>query len=169
METGKPFYSIVVKIINLLSRIASVIVIVFLIAMMLLIVVDVSLRYFFNSPIPGSIELVQYFMIVGGFLGLSWCAVKNGHIKVGLVVDRFPARVQAIFSSVTLILGLTVAPLVTWRLFAQAIYEQASRTASDFLDIPAYPFYIAAGIGYGLFCLVLLTALVNSIIEASKK
>ena len=158
-----------VTILNYSSRIAGIIGIVFLIAMMLLTVTDVFLRYFFNRPVMGSVELTEYIMVVAGFMGIAWCAVGRGHVKVDLIVGRFSPKVQAVVDSITYIFALGVVPLVAWQNFAQARYAKMEHVVSDLLEIPAYPFYIVVGVAYSLLALVLVNLLVESILEAVKK
>ncbi len=159
----------VVTVINQVSRGVSIVAIVFLLAMMILTVSDVFLRYVFNAPIKGSMELTQYFMIVAGFLGVAWCAVKRGHLKVDFVVNRLPPRYKAIVDTITLILAMTVIPLVGWEGLVKARDTQLDKTVSSFLHIPAFPFYIVMGLGYALMFLVLLTVLAEFIRKVMQK
>ena len=157
------------RIIAQTSRIAGIISIVFLVAMMLLTVTDVFLRYFFNKPVLGSMEMTEHLMLAAGFLGIAWCAVKRAHVKVDLVVERFSPRGQAITDSISYLLALTVAPLVAWQNFAQAGYAKAEHVSSDLLEIPAYPFYVIVGFTFTLLSLVLLVLLVETIVKGVKR
>ena len=138
-------------------------------AIMVLTVSDVLLRFLFNRPIPGSVELCQYFIVVGGFLGLAWCAIKGGHVKVGMIIDRLSPRSQSVVDCVNYLIALTVVPLAAWRLFAQARIVQLERMTSANLEIPAYPFYLLAGLGFTLLTLVILVFLVTSIGNLAKR
>lgn len=147
------------------SRVLNIIGVTSLVAMMLLTVSDVFLRYFFAQPIKGSVELTEYFMAVVGFCGLAWCAVKVGHARVDLLIARFSPRTQAVFDSVTYFLALTVAPLVAWRGIAASNYAREVGKYSVMLEIPAYPFYLALGIGFLVLSLVLVAHMVRSIVK----
>ena len=160
--------SYIVAAINQVSRVCGIVAIIFLLAMMVLTVSDVFLRYVFNAPITGSVEITESFMVVGGFLGIAWCAVKRGHVKVNLITSHLPPRFQAIVESITFILAFIVVPLVAWQGFAQARYMQLEGKASTLLEIPTYPFYGVIGIGYALLFLVLLTLLAESVRKAVK-
>lgn len=168
MRMNKTAHS-VERVITQISRIAGIISIVFLIAMMLLTVTDVFLRYFFNKPVLGSMEMTEYLMVGAGFLGISWCAVKRAHVKVDLVVEHFPPRVQAIVDGISYLLALTVVPLVAWQNFAQAEYAKAEHVSSDLLGIPAYPFYDIVGFTFTLLSLVLLVLLVETVVKGVKR
>jgi TRAP-type transport system small permease protein len=145
------------------SRILGILAIVFIMAIMVLTVADVLMRAIFNSPISGSIELCQYFIVVGGFLGLAWCTVKGAHVRVDMLVNRLRPRAQLWFEIGNYILALAVAPLVTWRLFAQGIFAFHEGVSSATLEIPAYPFYVISAIGYGLFSVIVIISLVKAI------
>ncbi len=158
-----------VRLLNQVSRGVSILAIASLLAIMLLTVSDVFMRYVLNNPIVGSVELSEYLIVVAGFLGVAWCTFKGGHLKVGVIVDRMPPRVQAITDSITLFLGITVVPLVAWRLFLRAREAQLEGSLSFILDLPDYIFYIIAGVGYALFFLALLPVLVEFVRKAIQK
>lgn len=157
-----------VTALNQASRGAGILAIAFLMAMLVLTVADVFLRYFFNAPIPGSVELTKYFMVGAGFLGLAWCALKGGHIKVDLLINRLPPRYQVTIDSINLLLALTVVPLVAWQGFTQAKYALLEKTTSRFLAIPDYPFYIVVGLGFVLLFLVMVYLVIGLIKKSNK-
>ena len=152
-----------------ISRISGVIAIVFLLAMMLLTVSDITLRYFFRCPIPGTLELTEFFMIIAGFLGMAWCAIKGEHVKVDMLVNRLPRRVQLIIESVTMLLSIGIAPLVIWRNFIQSKISYIDHSVSNVLNIPEYPFYFIVCLGYALLLLVMITILVKNLRMLIKK
>ena len=92
-----------------------------LVAMMLLTVSDVFLRYAFRRPIFGSTEITEIMIVMLGFLGLAWCAVKGGHLKVDLLMSRFSPRLQAIFDSFTYFAGLVICIIIAWRSLLESI------------------------------------------------
>ena len=61
--------------------------------MMLQIVVDVGLKYIFNSPIEGNLEVVSFYYMVGVvFLPLAMVELRHEHISVDLIVQMLPKR-----------------------------------------------------------------------------
>ncbi len=158
-----------VRLLNQINWGVSILAIASLLAMMMLTVSDVFMRYVLNSPIVGSVELSEYLIVVAGFLGVAWCTMRGGHLKVGVIMDRMSSRVQAITDSITLFLGITVVPLVAWQLFVRAIGAYQDGLRSFILNIPDFIFYILAGVGYSLFFLALLPVLVNFLRKAIQK
>jgi len=73
---------------NPLSRITDIIGRGILALMVLLITADVVMRYFFNSPIKGSYELVQFMLSMIVFLGLAFMQTKKGHVSVSLLTSK---------------------------------------------------------------------------------
>ncbi len=61
--------------------------------MMLQIVIDVSMKYIFNSPIEGNLEVVSFYYMVGVvFLPLAMVELRHEHINVDLFVQMLPKR-----------------------------------------------------------------------------
>lgn len=60
----------------------------------LLIIVQVVMRYVFNSPLVWSEELARYTMVWLAFIG-SVIAMRNGeHIDITVVVNALPVRIK---------------------------------------------------------------------------
>ena len=155
--------------INILSRLMGIIAICVLVVMMLFTVLNVVMRAFFNSPIPGDVELIEVGMVCVGFLGLAWCAIRGMHIGVDLVVSFLPRRTQAVFDSFGYLIGLGICILLTWRSFAEGIGIRELHNLSSTLNFPMFPFYWVTALGYGVLCMAILVLLVRSLSEAKKK
>lgn len=149
------------KMLVSLSRFASVIGIFVLSLMMLLTVADIVLRYFFNKPITGTLEITEYAMVVVVFLGVAWCGVKGGHINVDFMISRFSPRLRLFFDTATCLLSIPLLVLMTWQTFEQVSYTKEIHKASTMLEIPEYPFYLITSIGCALLTLVLINHLIR--------
>lgn len=131
--------------------------------MMMFTVTDVCLRYFFNNPIKGSDETTEFMMVVVSFLGLAWCALKGMHIKVNVIVSRFPQKPQTIIDIVNYIIVIGVCALLTSQLWRETLVVQARGKISYLTGIPYSPFYFIAGFGFFLLLLIVISLLVQSI------
>lgn len=67
---------------------------VFLVAMVLIMGVQVLMRYVFNNSLVWSEELTRYFFIWSGFLSVSYCIKRRISIKIDQVYNLLPHRVQ---------------------------------------------------------------------------
>jgi len=133
--------------------------------MMFLMATDVVLRYIFNSPLPGAYELIEYMMAILVPFGIVYCAHQKGHVSVDLVVGRFTKRAQAILSSITSLLSLSLFILVAWQSFLYIGDNFESKLTSAVLLIPTYPFIAVVAVGFTVLCLVLLIDFLNFLSE----
>ena len=154
------------KIIYSLSRLIGYMATGMLGLLMVLTVTNVILRDLFNKPIRGTPELSEFMMVIVIFLALAWCAVTRKHVRVDLIVARFPPRVQIILDSITLFITLGIFVIITWRSFLESrvVYDTTS-----LLRLPHAPFYWIMTVGLIVFCLAIAVLLIENIAEARKR
>ena len=136
-----------------------------LLAMVLLMGVNVILRYLFARPIKGSVELEEFMLVVLVFLGVSYTAVRKGHVRIDFVVSRFPEPVQAVINSITSLLSLALCSLIVWRSAIWAQHNWGHNTTSVILRVPLFPFMYVVVFGSALLCLVLLAEFLQSLAQ----
>lgn len=154
------------KQINAISRILAIAASIVLAAMMLLTVGDVALRWVFNYPIIGTTEITESMMACIAFCALAWCAAEKDHLKVDLVVDRFPPRVQGVIDSLTTLAGLGLVALIAWRSLLEGRAVQEMNLISSLIKLPAYPFYYVIAAGCFMLCLVMVCQLTEHLSKA---
>jgi TRAP-type C4-dicarboxylate transport system permease small subunit len=154
-----------------LSRVAAIIAAIVLAVMMLLTVADVCGRYFFNSPVKGTWEVVGLLLVCAGTWGLGYCQAQKSHISVTVLIERFSLRVQTIIRSVAYLVGLAGFSLICWRMFVMAkkYFFLPRGNVTDTLEIPYFPFMLALSIGAGIMALILIVDLVHSLTEVARK
>jgi TRAP-type C4-dicarboxylate transport system permease small subunit len=77
-----------------------------ILAIILLVVADVSGRYLFNSPIKGSLELSGIMLAIIAFLCFSYALIQRTHIRMTLILDRLPVRLKLIAEILAGIAGI---------------------------------------------------------------
>lgn len=137
--------------------------------MMLFTVANVVLRAFFNSPIPGDVELIEIAMICTGFLGVAWCALKGKHIRVDLLVAYFPKRAQCIIDALGYLAVLGASTIIAWQSIVEGLANREIHRASPSLEIPIFPFYWVMSLGYAVLCLAIFVLLARSISAMVKR
>ena len=154
-----------------LSKVTAIIAAVVLAVMMLLTVADVCGRYFFNSPIKGTWEIIGLLLVCAGTWGLGYCQVQKSHISVTVLIQRFSPKVQAIIRSVAYLVGLVGFSLLCWRVFlmAQRYLTTMKGYVTDTLEIPYPPFMLMLSIGAGIMALILIVDLIHSLAEVVRK
>ncbi len=133
--------------------------------MMFLVTVDVLLRYLFNHPITGSYEVISLMLVIVTFTALAHTGLKDGHIKVELLVSRLPQRAQAVINPCIYLLTLCLFAIVSWRAVVMGQRWQEIGHSSIGLEIPLYPFLYVIAFASAVFCLVLAAKLLDSLTQ----
>lgn len=120
------------------------------------------------QPILGIYEVVEFLGAVVVAFALAYCAVQKGHVAIGVVVERFTQRTQAIINAITGSVSIGIFALVAWVCFTYATSKWHTGEVSLTLRVPFYPFIYAISLACVLMCLVLLVDLLKST-QAVKK
>ncbi len=131
-----------------------------LLIMMVVTLLDVFLRYVFNSPIRGAYELVEAMLVVFVFNGMSTAFLQRRNIAIDLI-DTFAHR--AIVAA--LIRVADVLTVATLAMFAYAMITPAMQSFSYGeikmeLHVPIWWFWAAALIGIAGAILCAIGALI---------
>lgn len=137
--------------------------------MVLLTVIDVCLRYIFNSPILGSYEITQFMMAILIFASVGYTMAIKEHVSVDLVVTKLPNRVRALLEAITCLLAFGLFALAAWRtvVFVGTTWKRHDVSAELF--IPVSPFVLFVALGLAILSLVLLVQFVQSLARVLKK
>jgi TRAP-type C4-dicarboxylate transport system permease small subunit len=141
-----------------LERTLVVVAAAMLFLIMVIVTVDVALRYLFNSPLAWSYDLISLYLMVGlFFFALSDTLHNNGHVSVDILHHYMPARARH------------AAELVGYGcmifVFAMIFYMSTVRTWTSFhggdvlagnIPWPTWLSTIAVPIGSGLIFLRVL-------------
>jgi TRAP-type C4-dicarboxylate transport system permease small subunit len=93
------------------------------IAMVVIVLIDVTGRYFFNTPLRGSFELVEQFMVLSGGFMLMYCTVKRGHVIIDIITSRFPKRIQEIIHCIVSFIGFGTSIIIAYNIFLYALRQ----------------------------------------------
>jgi len=154
---------------NPTARVTSGIAAGVLAALMVLTGADVTLRYIFNAPIPGTFEITEFMMAIVVALGLAYCALQKGHVRADVVVSRLPERVQAVMNSMAYLVFLGIFILITWQSVYRAQAMIDTGLTSFVLYIPVFPFVLVVTAGSAMLCLVLLRDAIDYLYQAVKR
>jgi len=96
------------------NRLSALIGAVVLLAMMLLVVSDATLRSTVGKPIPGAVEGTGLLMPYIVFFALAYTLVIGGHVRVSLLFDRLPARSRLGAEILACIIGVAFFGILTY-------------------------------------------------------
>ncbi len=134
--------------------------------LMIITVADVIGRYFLSSPVPGAVELSALMLVIIVALGLGWCALARGHVKVDLIMDRLPPKVQFVIDNAMLAITFVFLGILSWQNFVES---QRAVQRSSILDLSPMPFFLMFAIGLAIFCLCTLVVLIENIKKGVEK
>ena len=112
------------------SLVCGVVAAIFLTAMLLLTVADVTLRAALNLPIRGAYELIELFLVATFFLALPCVFLRDENIVVNAVDDVAP-RLVAPLKRAAALLAVVILAVMAWQ---GAI---AARDSFEFHDVTA--------------------------------
>ena len=115
--------------------------------------VDVIMRYFFVSPIPGAYYLTGFLLVGIIAFPLAHVQEKKAHVRVDIAIVRVPDKARAAIELTTVFLTLLLFGLATytgvkdaWRSFVEGAYIGV-------VEYPLWPSKCFLFIGTGTLCL----------------
>jgi TRAP-type C4-dicarboxylate transport system permease small subunit len=159
------------KTINSLTRYAKWLAVITMGLMMLFIAIAVLARMVF-TPIVGDVEIVRLGMVIMIMLGLSYTQNIDGHISIGLIVDKLPQKIQYALDIFGSLLNFLITMMIGFIFIGVGMEHKTTMPLStDLLSIPYYPFDFIIVIGFFLWGLEALLKVITSItnfIQAGK-
>jgi len=131
-------------------------------SLMLLAVVSVGGRNFFNQPLPGYVDWIEQIMPLIAFMGVAYTQRNGGHIRMDIFVGLFQGRALWLVELVTTIAVLILMLLLVWGSWAH--FERSfawtaplwSRDSSMDIALPIWPAKLLAPVAFGVLSLRLM-------------
>jgi TRAP-type C4-dicarboxylate transport system permease small subunit len=101
-----------VRGVEAVMRVVRAAIAVLLVVSVLLNFANVIGRKFFNAPIVGAEEVMNFLMVAVVFLGAGVVAYDGTHINMEIVIDRFPPGVRDGFRALAQIAAIAVAAIL---------------------------------------------------------
>ncbi|PAU79427.1 TRAP transporter small permease [Halomonas salipaludis] len=147
------------------AKSALVLATMFLVLMALHVSLDVGLRYVFGKSFPGTLEIVSfYYMVAIVFLPLAYVELKQEHIRVDVVVGRFPPLVQLLFYLFACTLGLIYFGMLCYQSYQDAVRATLrAETAMANFKFYLWPSRWALPVGFAAMCLAILANMIKAL------
>lgn len=150
----------------LLARILIGITAICLLAMMVHVSADVIMKALFNSPVPGTIEVVaRYYMVAAIFLPLPLVELRNSAISVDLFFDMFGAAGQRLLTVIAYVGQAVFFSLLAYRTFGDALHAYAIGEAVEGLvRVTVWPASFFLPLGFGLAAIISMLRIVQTVV-----
>ena len=128
-------------------------------SLMVLAVVSVGGRNFFNQPLPGYVDWIEQIMPLIAFMGVAYTQRDGGHIRMDIFVGLFQGRALWLIELITTLAVLLLMLLLVWGSWAH--FERSfdwdaplwSRDSTIDIALPIWPAKILAPIAFGVLSL----------------
>lgn len=138
---------------KIMSTLEDALGVLFMASMVLLIFMQVVLRFVFNNALNWSEEMARYLMIWCSGFGISAGIRAGAHIGIQAIVDALPETLGKAIRFLCNVLILVIFLFLSWQsvLFAQSALASGQLTPS--LQIPIFYVYAALPVSF-IFCVI---------------
>jgi TRAP-type C4-dicarboxylate transport system permease small subunit len=94
--------------------------------LMIIVCVDLTLRYFFNSPLLWGTEVTEILLLYITFLGMAWVFREDGHVVIDVFTSQVAGKKKKILNGISYFLvGIVAAVLVYYGFYT--VYDHFRR------------------------------------------
>ena len=134
--------------------------------MMMLVVVEVFMRYVLRQPLMVADEFSAYMLVALAYLGMAYTWRQGGHVRVTVLISRLPYRVSSWIRFAGLILifiFMVELDRVGYKMIAYAL--QINLRSSTWLMVPLFWPQLTVFVGFVLLTLLLAVDIVQMFIK----
>ena len=124
---------------------------------------DVFGRRFLNSPVTGTIELVEFGMALVAFLAMPRAFFLNANVSADFIKNIPNNAFQVFINIFRFILMIIVMSMMAYATTREAMAFFKNERVTIDLEIYFYPFYYAASIGMWLSVIAIVFWLLNTL------
>lgn len=139
------------------------ILVILLINMILIMGLQITMRYIFQSSLTWSEELVRFMFIWSTFISVPYCIKHGRSIKIVTFRENFSKRVKRLLLIVDKIFLLVLFSILTYYAVDVVRMTGLSGQSSTALGLPMGVVQISTVIGFGLSCFRIIQKLFISL------
>lgn len=141
-----------------------------MVALMVLVVTDVTRRYLMNSPLRWSLEINEYLLVFIAFLGISYTLQDHGHVSIDVIYRRYSERMKRICDFIRAVIILGLSGLLSWQSLATALfYLKRGITSDTLLKTPLFYPMLPVVLGTILLGVTSLLMLYEVVLSSKEK
>lgn len=138
--------------------------------MMLFISTDVFLRFFFNSPIQGTLEITgEYLMVIVVYFGVGYTLKEDGHVSVDFLKGYIPEVLKKPIKIITNLLAIIILVIIGHSNLLKSVeYFEKNMVSLSLLKYPLAPALIIISLGLFIMAVRLLVNTIDIVIHQLK-
>ena len=134
--------------------------------MIVLIFVEVFMRYVINRPPMVADEFSAYMLVAMSFLGAAYTWKYRGHVRITFLVSRLPTKVASWLRVATLLLAfifMAAVPQASYGFVALSFKLHLS--SASWLRVPLQGPQLTIPIGFTLLSLLLIVEIIRAVMN----
>lgn len=135
--------------------------------LVLMVVYEIGMRYFFGRPFRGGYEITELAMAVIVACGLPYTAIKRGHVSVDILSGLFDRPGFRWLNFLVHVAGAALLAFVAWQSYKYAMRSADFGVVSNMMKIPKAPFQLGVALSMGLISIVLMLEAIRVIFPKS--
>jgi len=139
-----------------------------LFVMVFIVAVDVILRKLGIGRIDGSNEYTTSVMVIICMLGIPVLQLKQGHVWVNLLVNKYPKKMQPYWMFGIMVVETLVVAMMIWGGYNKIILFASRHTTTDVLNIPRSWLAVIALIGLVEYLVIVVMDTIQYLVDARK-
>lgn len=134
---------------------------------MFLTTAGIIMRYVFNNPIYGKVEITELVMAGIVFFGLAYTQKLGGHVRMSFVIEKFiKGRSYHIVEALTLLVSLFTFIVLTVTTLDSALYDLEFHGITPNIYLPIWPSKMAVPVGCFFLCIRLAIQFTQHLTQA---
>lgn len=109
----------------------------------IVVLMDVILRYVFNSPYIWTLEFSEWWLLLVFAFAVPECTRRQGHIRMDLVYGVLPKRLKQCFSVVYSALGIWLFYLLSRHEWEEFLFDYELGRVTEYLELPIWFHHVA--------------------------
>jgi len=130
-----------------------------------LVVADITGRYLFSKPVPGTLEIGEGVLAFLIFPVLASVLMRGEHLRVTLFFDHISIKWREWLEIIGFGMGFLLMFFITWQSLPFAVHSYKLREAGVVVPIPLYPAKFAYFVGCLMFCIQFLIEFVRHLLS----
>jgi len=148
------------KFINFLNKLEEVVLVSMFCVMVLIIFIQVIMRYAFNSSLSWSEELGKFLFVWISWVGISIGARKNEHIKITMLTDKLSPKMSHIINIISEVVVMCICAVTVFYGISLII----SQASTNFAGIKISMSWGYLSVVFG--CIIMMLRNLESIISS---
>ncbi|MCR4429623.1 MAG: TRAP transporter small permease [Tepidanaerobacteraceae bacterium] len=124
-------------------------------------IIDITGRFVFNKPLPGTIEVTELSLVLIVYLTLGYTEHFDEHVVIDTAYKLMPKTVQFVLYMAAGLISFATVLLMAWQLYVYAGRMIAGDYQTGVLGIPYYPVVLAASFGSLCYSMAIVSNMIK--------